>query len=103
MTRTGGLATVFGRRSVMVSALVIFAVGSAVAGAARNMGTMIIGRSFQGVGGGGELLIVHSIVTDKNNRVSACTRSSRCPVHVSNYRRGSGSFSREVRLLSFRS
>lgn len=42
----------------MLTCLVFFAIGSAVSGAAPGMHALIIGRSFQGVGGGGILTMV---------------------------------------------
>lgn len=42
---SGRFADIFGRRSVMLVAIAIFAVGSAVTGAATSMGMLIAGRS----------------------------------------------------------
>ena len=42
---SGRLADIFGRRSVMLMAIVIFAAGSAITGAAGTMGMLIAGRS----------------------------------------------------------
>jgi len=40
-----GMATIFGRRAVMVSAILIFALGSVLCGAAQSSTMMIIGRT----------------------------------------------------------
>lgn len=48
----GNLAEIFGRKSSMTSAVVMFAVGSAVCGAAKGRASIIAGRTVQGFGGG---------------------------------------------------
>ncbi|CAE7210073.1 unnamed protein product [Rhizoctonia solani] len=64
MPMSGGLADIFGRRPVMLASLVIFAVGSAICGAAPNMSALIAGRTVQGIGGGGILTLTDIIVAD---------------------------------------
>ncbi|KAB5595945.1 Glycerol-3-phosphate dehydrogenase [Ceratobasidium theobromae] len=64
MPMSGGLAEIFGRRSIMITSLVIFAIGSAVCGAAPNMSALIAGRTIQGIGGGGILTLTDIIVAD---------------------------------------
>ncbi|KAF7339985.1 MFS general substrate transporter [Mycena venus] len=59
---SGNLAQIFGRRPILLGSLVLFAVGSAVAGSARSMTALIIGRAVQGVAGGG-IQALTSIVT----------------------------------------
>ncbi|CAK5284765.1 unnamed protein product [Mycena citricolor] len=61
---SGGLAQVFGRRPVVLTSIALFAVGSAVCGAAQNMGMMIAGRAVQGLGGGGIVSVTQIIVGD---------------------------------------
>jgi MFS family permease len=39
-------------RHITMSSLVIFAAGAAVAGAAQNMSSVIVGRIVMGIGGG---------------------------------------------------
>ncbi|KAJ7629491.1 iron permease [Mycena polygramma] len=60
----GGLAQIFGRRPVLLSSLVLFAVGSAVCGAAKEMNMLIAGRTIQGLGGGGIISLTQIIVAD---------------------------------------
>ncbi|KAF1845153.1 major facilitator superfamily MFS_1 [Cucurbitaria berberidis CBS 394.84] len=55
---------VFGRRWPMITAVVIFAVGSGIAGGANDTTTMIAGRTIQGLGSGGIMLMVELIVCD---------------------------------------
>ncbi|KAH7104831.1 MFS multidrug transporter [Auriculariales sp. MPI-PUGE-AT-0066] len=61
---TGGLADVMGRKGVMLISLVIFAAGAAVCGAAQSMTMLIIGRTIQGIGGGGILSLPAIILSD---------------------------------------
>ncbi|ORY63676.1 iron permease [Leucosporidium creatinivorum] len=61
---TGGLAAIFGRRSTMLGSLVIFAAGSAITGAAPSMNIVILGRSIQGIGGGGILTMTEIVIVD---------------------------------------
>ncbi|KAG6906980.1 hypothetical protein DXG01_011120 [Tephrocybe rancida] len=49
---SGNLAQIFGRRPVIQVGIVVFAAGSAVAGAAPTMTILIVGRAIQGMGGG---------------------------------------------------
>jgi hypothetical protein len=44
------LANIFGRRNPMIVALVIFGLGSGIAGGAHNTAMLIAGRSIQGIG-----------------------------------------------------
>lgn len=41
----GGLASIFGRRPIVLVFVLIFAIGSAICGAAQNMPMLIAGRS----------------------------------------------------------
>lgn len=49
----GKLGDLFGRKSVFQFAIVVFVVGSALAGWSRTMDELIAFRALQGVGGGG--------------------------------------------------
>ncbi|KAJ1567188.1 hypothetical protein HK405_006833 [Cladochytrium tenue] len=60
----GKAAEVFGRKWVLVVALVIFEAGSAVCGASQSMDMLVVGRALAGVGGGGILALVVIIVSD---------------------------------------
>ncbi|KAI0789793.1 iron permease [Abortiporus biennis] len=60
----GGLANIFGRRPVMVACLILFAIGSALAGAAKNMDMLIAARAVQGMGGGGLLATTNIVISD---------------------------------------
>ncbi|KUJ24136.1 MFS general substrate transporter [Mollisia scopiformis] len=59
-----GLSHVFGRKELLLTSAVFFAVGSIVAAVAKNMTMMLVGRSIQGIGGGGILTLGEILVTD---------------------------------------
>lgn len=48
----------------MLTALLFFLVGAIVAGVAQNFTHMLVGRSIQGIGGGGIMTLSTVIVTD---------------------------------------
>ncbi|ORX50752.1 MFS general substrate transporter [Piromyces finnis] len=60
----GKFADIFGRRPVMIFALVVFASTSALCGAAQNIKMLIISRGFQGISGGGILAMTNIIIAD---------------------------------------
>ncbi|KAF8810805.1 MFS general substrate transporter [Phlegmacium glaucopus] len=61
---SGHLANIFGRRPILLIFLFIFALGSALCGAAQNMNMLIGGRTVQGVGSGGILSLTEIILAD---------------------------------------
>jgi MFS family permease len=58
------LCDIFGRRWPMIITVMIFALGSGIAGGAKSTTTMIAGRTVQGIGSGGIMLMVELIVCD---------------------------------------
>ena len=60
----GKLSDIYGRRTVILGAIGIFVAGSVASAAAPNMTLLIIGRALQGLGGGGILPIVQSVIAD---------------------------------------
>ncbi|MER5279798.1 MFS transporter [Streptomyces sp. NPDC002809] len=60
----GKLGDLFGRKSVFQFAIVVFVVGSALAGWSRTMDELIAFRALQGVGGGGLMIGVQAIIAD---------------------------------------
>ncbi|KAK3693274.1 major facilitator superfamily-domain-containing protein [Podospora appendiculata] len=60
----GQLADIWGRRYLMMMAVVIFGIGSAVSGAAGNGAVIIFGRITQGMGSGGIDLFAELILCD---------------------------------------
>ncbi|KAI0341072.1 iron permease [Trametopsis cervina] len=61
---SGGMAQIFGRRFTMLAALAIFAVGSALCGAAQSMEWLIAARTVQGIGGGAIQSLTSIILSD---------------------------------------
>ncbi|KAH6673324.1 MFS general substrate transporter-like protein [Halenospora varia] len=60
----GQAANIFGRRYVIILAVSLFAVGSAICGSAVNMTVLIVGRIIQGAGGGGISTLVNLVICD---------------------------------------
>ncbi|TVY17886.1 Efflux pump FUS6 [Lachnellula arida] len=60
----GQTANIFGRKWVMISAILFFLVGSAIAGGAQNMPMLIAGRAIQGIGGGGINMLTNLVISD---------------------------------------
>ncbi|KAL4799563.1 major facilitator superfamily domain-containing protein [Aspergillus venezuelensis] len=58
------LSSIFGRRPLVLIAVTLFFVGTVVCAVAKNFTYMLVGRSIQGVGGGGVLALTEVIVTD---------------------------------------
>ncbi|KAL5518322.1 hypothetical protein ACEPAH_4 [Sanghuangporus vaninii] len=61
---SGGLAQVFGRRIVMLAMVFLFAVGSAMCGAAPSLNFLIASRTLQGIGAGGIASLTQIIIAD---------------------------------------
>lgn len=64
MPLCGKLADLRGRRPVLYAAIAVFVVGSLVCATAGSMGTLIVGRAIQGVGGGGLVAAAQTIIGD---------------------------------------
>ncbi|KAJ3871631.1 major facilitator superfamily domain-containing protein [Lentinula edodes] len=60
----GGLAQIFGRRIVVLSAICLFCIGSALCGAATDMNFLIGGRTIQGLGAGAITALIQIIIAD---------------------------------------
>jgi hypothetical protein len=60
----GKLADVFGRKNIILVANVIFLGGSIICATAVSAAMLVVGRSIQGIGGGGVVVLVHVIVSD---------------------------------------
>jgi MFS family permease len=60
----GKLADLEGRRPTLYSAVALFTVGSVVCATAPNMAVLILGRALQGLGGGGLVALVQTIIGD---------------------------------------
>ncbi|CAI7648541.1 unnamed protein product [Penicillium glandicola] len=60
----GQTANIFGRRWLLILSVVIFALGSGLAGGADNTVQIIAGRTIQGIGGGGINTLVDTVICD---------------------------------------
>ncbi|KAI5263015.1 MFS general substrate transporter [Aureobasidium subglaciale] len=60
----GRLSQIFGRKPILQISYTLFLVGTAVAGIARNMEQMIVGRVIQGAGSAGMVSMVSILLTD---------------------------------------
>jgi EmrB/QacA subfamily drug resistance transporter len=60
----GTLCDVYGRRAMIISAMSLFLAGSVLCALAPNMPVLILARGLQGLGGGGILPIVQTIISD---------------------------------------
>ena len=60
----GKLSDLYGRRPVILTAIVIFLVASALAGLSQTMLQLILFRGLQGLGGGGLITLAFTVVAD---------------------------------------
>ena len=60
----GTLSDIYGRRAMIIAALSLFIAGSVVCAVAPSLPVLILGRGLQGLGGGGILPIVQTIISD---------------------------------------
>ncbi|MDV6331995.1 MDR family MFS transporter [Asticcacaulis sp. 201] len=60
----GKLADIVGRRTTLLMAIAIFLAGSALCGLANNMYLLIAARAVQGLGGGGLMSLVQTVISD---------------------------------------
>ncbi|MEZ0093233.1 MDR family MFS transporter [Streptacidiphilus sp. EB129] len=60
----GKISDLYGRRIIFQSAIVVFLIGSALAGLSQNMGELIGFRAIQGIGGGGLMSLAFAIIGD---------------------------------------
>ena len=60
----GTLSDIYGRRAMIIAAMSMFIVGSVLCAMAPNMPMLIVARGLQGLGGGGILPIVQTVISD---------------------------------------
>src|SRR5215210_6423781 len=60
----GTLSDIYGRRAMIITALSLFIAGSVLCALAPNMPALIVGRGLQGLGGGGIMPIVQTLISD---------------------------------------
>lgn len=64
MPAYGKLGDIFGRKPLFCMAQVLFITGSLACALGSSMGTLILGRAVQGLGGGGQIILSQAIVAD---------------------------------------
>jgi EmrB/QacA subfamily drug resistance transporter len=60
----GTLSDIYGRRAMVVTALSLFVVGSILCAVAPSMEVLILARGLQGLGGGGIMPVVQTVISD---------------------------------------
>jgi MFS family permease len=60
----GSFSAIFGRKPMVFASLALFLAGSVVAACAHSFAVVIVGRSVQGIGGGGVIALTEILVTD---------------------------------------
>jgi EmrB/QacA subfamily drug resistance transporter len=60
----GTLSDIYGRRAMIIAAMSLFIVGSILCAVAPNMPMLVVARGLQGLGGGGILPIVQTVISD---------------------------------------
>lgn len=58
------ISHIFGRKPSLFAAILIFTIGAIIGAVANNFTVILIGRTIQGIGGGGVLILPEIIVTD---------------------------------------
>jgi EmrB/QacA subfamily drug resistance transporter len=60
----GTLSDIYGRRAMIVVSMTLFLIGSVLCAVSPNILTLILARALQGIGGGGILPLVQTIISD---------------------------------------
>src|SRR5258708_29720187 len=60
----GTLSDIYGRRGMIITALGLFIAGSILCAMAPNMTVLILGRGLQGLGGGGIMPVVQTVISE---------------------------------------
>ena len=60
----GSISHIFGRKPLIYISLVFFLAGAVIAAVAKNFTVILVGRSIQGVGGGGIICLTEMVVVD---------------------------------------
>src|ERR1044071_4509886 len=60
----GKIGDLYGRKGIFITSIVVFMIGSALAGASQSMGQLIGTRALQGLGAGGLLVGAMAIIGD---------------------------------------
>ena len=60
----GKFSDIYGRKPLIISASVIFFVGSLLSGVSVSIGMLIVARAIQGIGGGGLIVLANICIAD---------------------------------------
>jgi len=60
----GTLSDIYGRRAMIIVSMALFLIGSVLCAIAPNILTLILARALQGIGGGGILPLVQTVISD---------------------------------------
>jgi sugar phosphate permease len=60
----GSFSEIFGRKPMLYASLALFGAGAIIAALAHDFNLVLVGRSIQGVGGGGVITLTEIVVTD---------------------------------------
>ena len=60
----GKVSDLYGRKLMLQTAVVVFVIGSMLAGLSQSMGQLIATRAIQGLGGGGLMVLVLAVIAD---------------------------------------
>lgn len=60
----GSFSHIFGRKPLVFVSLALFGAGAIVAAVANNFTVVLVGRTIQGIGGGGVIVLAEIILTD---------------------------------------
>ncbi|MEE1620970.1 MDR family MFS transporter [Zafaria sp. Z1313] len=60
----GKLGDMFGRKPLLLFAIIVFIGGSVIGALAQDMNVLILGRAIQGIGGGGLMILSQAIIAD---------------------------------------
>src|ERR1700752_4635481 len=60
----GTLSDIYGRRAMIITSLSLFVVGSILCAVAANLPVLILARGLQGLGGGGIMPVVQTVISD---------------------------------------
>jgi EmrB/QacA subfamily drug resistance transporter len=60
----GTLSDIYGRRAMIITSMTLFLVGSVLCAIAPNLLILILARALQGIGGGGILPLVQTVISD---------------------------------------
>ncbi|KAK6363014.1 hypothetical protein TWF730_000463 [Orbilia blumenaviensis] len=60
----GSFSNIFGRKPLILTSLVFFTIGAILCAVAKNFTLILVGRTIQGIGGGGIIAVSEIIITD---------------------------------------